>query len=216
MQEAGDSSEEVRTLWRRTAVYRFERLINAIDADLAEHGRRTGRLAGDIAEVMNLDTESIADLDQAAFLHDIGKLFIPRTILDKPGPLDTNEWAELRHHPRMGYQLVAGEVSDKVARIVLTHHERFDGTGYPQGLTGRQVPIEAQILQVADAFDAITSDRPYQPALPVAYALNEMRRCSGSQFDPDVVDAVIGLAGQAKWILARFGQFEKSLQEVAV
>ena len=197
-------------------MYRFERLVNAIDPELAEHGRRTGRLACDIAERMHLDSEDIADLDQAAFLHDIGKLFIPRTILDKPGPLDANEWAELRHHPRMGYQLVTGEVSEKVARIVLTHHERFDGTGYPQGLSGTQVPIEARILQVADAFDAITSDRPYQPALPVAYALNEMRRCSGSQFDPDVVDAIMALAGRAKWVLARFGQFEERLAEVAV
>jgi len=165
---------------------------------------------------MNLDSESISDLDQAAFLHDIGKLFIPRTILDKPGPLDANEWAELRHHPRMGYQLVTGEVSERVALIVLMHHERFDGGGYPQGLPGAQVPLEARILQVADAFDAITSDRPYQPALPVAYALNEMRRCAGSQFDPDVVDAIISLAGRAKWVMARFGQFDESRQEIAV
>lgn len=187
-------------------MHRFERLINATDPELAAHGERTGRLARDIAEVMRLPADRIERLELASLLHDIGKIFIPRSILDKPGPLDAAEWQELRRHPMTGYQLVRGSVPEEVARIVLTHHERYDGTGYPHAIPGPKIPVEARILQVADAFDAITSDRPYQPALPVAYALNEMVRCAGSQFDPAPVEAITALAGGPAWLNARFGE----------
>ena len=168
-------------------MHRFQRLVNATDPTLAAHGERTGRLASDIARTMRLKGDQISYLQTAAELHDIGKIFISSDILNKPGALDAAEWQELRRHPMMGYQLIRGSVPEPVARIVLTHHERFDGTGYPHGLPGPTIPIEARILQVADAFDAITSKRPYQPALPVEYALNEMVRCSGAQFDPSVL-----------------------------
>ncbi|MDJ0665096.1 MAG: HD domain-containing protein [Acidimicrobiia bacterium] len=180
-------------------MHHIERLLRATDPELVAHGERTGRLSADIAGIMGLSTEQLALLLQAGLFHDAGKIFISREILDKPGPLDKAEWEELRHHPMMGYQLVRDSVPDLVARIVLTHHERFDGTGYPNALPSSKVPIEARILQVADAFDAITSNRPYQPALPVAYALNELVRCSGTQFDPAVVEATLALAGHLGW-----------------
>lgn len=173
---------------------RFHRLLAVNDLELAAHCKRTGRLAADIADYMGLRSEQIELLEIAAQLHDIGKVFISRDILDKPGPLNQEEWVELRRHPRLGYDLVDGNVPDIVASVVLTHHERFDGTGYPDGLSGSRISLEARILQAADAVDAITSDRPYQPALPLEYALNELERYSGSQFDPAVVDAVMKLA----------------------
>ncbi len=181
-------------------MHHIERLLRASDPELVAHGERTGRLAADIAHTMGLSRERIRLFAQAGVLHDSGKIFIARDILDKPGPLDDAEWDELRRHPMMGYQLVCGAVPDLVAEIVLTHHEWFDGTGYPHELTGSEVPLEARILQVADAFDAITSDRPYQPALPVTYALNELVRCSGTQFDPSVVEATVSLAGRLSWV----------------
>ncbi len=181
------------TLWKEH-VTRFHRLLVANDPVLADHCKRAGKLATDIAGHMKLGAERIALLEMASQLHDIGKVFISRDILDKPGPLTKAEWAELRRHPRLGYELVEGHVPAIVADVVLTHHERFDGTGYPYGIPGPRIPLEARVLQAADAIDAITSDRPYQPALPLEYALNELERFSGSQFDPTVVDAVMTLA----------------------
>ena len=180
-------------------MHHIERLLRASDPELVAHGERTGRLASGIARTMGLTIEQTHLIEQAGLLHDAGKIFISREILDKPGPLDEAEWEELRHHPMMGYQLVRDIVPDRVAQIVLTHHEWFDGTGYPHAIRGSKVPIEARVLQVADAFDAITSNRPYQPALPVGYALNELIRCSGTQFDPAVVEATLSLAGQLQW-----------------
>ncbi len=195
---------------------RFQRLLHATDPELAAHGKRAGLLARDIALAMGMDEARLSQLEIAAEIHDVGKVFISRDILDKPGPLDAAEWSELRKHPMMGYQLVRGTVPEAVARIVLTHHERYDGTGYPFAVPGRKIPLEARILQVADAFDAITSERPYQPALPVEYAMNELVRCSGAQFDPSVVEATVGLAGRAKWVRQRFGVEERFVDEVAV
>jgi HD-GYP domain-containing protein (c-di-GMP phosphodiesterase class II) len=181
-------------------VHHIERLLRASDPEMAAHGERTGRLASDIARTMGLPHEQTRLLEQAGLLHDAGKFFISREILDKPGPLDEAEWEELRRHPMMGYRLVRDAVPDLVAEIVLAHHEWFDGTGYPNALPGSKVHIAARIIQVADAFDAITSNRPYQPALPIAYALNELARCSGTQFDPAVVEATLSLADRLGWV----------------
>jgi HD-GYP domain-containing protein (c-di-GMP phosphodiesterase class II) len=186
------------TLWKE-CVNRIERLLPAIDPELAAHCERAGALAADIAVFMGLDTARVKYLEIAARLHDIGKVFTPRAILDKPGPLDDAEWDELKRHPLMGYQLVRHLAPGLVAEIVFTHHERFDGTGYPRGVNGSAIPLEARILQAADAIDAITTERPYQPALPVQYALNELVRWSSSQFDPVVVEAVLELDQLDHW-----------------
>ncbi|MCP4968772.1 MAG: HD domain-containing protein [bacterium] len=195
---------------------RLIRLLDATDTELAAHGRRASRLAGDIAATMSLDANLIGRLRVAAQLHDIGKLFIPDDILNEPGPLTDAQWVELRHHPRMGYELVRDRVPSEVARIVLTHHERVDGTGYPNAIAAAAIPLEARILQVADAVDAITSDRPYQRALSFDYAIDEMIRCSGTQFDPSVVEAIVSLSSNQAWVDSRFSEASPLLSEVAV
>jgi HD-GYP domain-containing protein (c-di-GMP phosphodiesterase class II) len=165
---------------------------------------------------MGLPTQQVDRIQAAAELHDVGKLFVPRDILDHPGPLTKEQWTELRHHPRVGYDLVRDRVPEEVALVVLTHHERFDGTGYPNAVAGKHIPFEARILQVADAVDAITSVRPYQPAYPVQYAINEMIRCSGTQFDPSVVEAIVELAGSMQWRALRFRDDAELDAELAV
>lgn len=165
---------------------------------------------------MALPPEHVERIQVSAELHDIGKLFIARSILDQPGPLTDEQWVELRHHPRMGYELVRDRVPAEVSEVVLSHHERFDGTGYPNAVPGAALPLEARILQVADAFDAITSVRPYQPALPFDYALSEMIRCSGTQFDPSVVEAIAALARRPEWRTTRFPALYEFAEEVAV
>jgi HD-GYP domain-containing protein (c-di-GMP phosphodiesterase class II) len=115
----------------------------------------------------------------------------------------------------MGYELVRDRVPEEVALIVLTHHERFDGTGYPNAMPGPSIPLEARILHVADAMDAITSVRPYQPAYPLHYAIDEMIRCAGTQFDPSVVEAVVALAEDRQWRTKRFAKLA-SVGELAV
>ena len=172
----------------------------ATDPELAAHCGRSGKIAIDIGTHMGLSEERLEVLAFGTRLHDIGKIFIDREILDKPGPLDTSEWDELRKHPFMGFELVQGHVPELVAEMVLTHHERFDGTGYPRGLGGHEIQLESRILQVADAIDAITSDRPYQPALPLAYAISELVKYTETQFDPGVVTAVLALIDEGDWL----------------
>lgn len=169
------------------------RLLEATDPELAQHGDRTARLARAVARQMGLRAAETERVEAGSRLHDIGKLFVSRRILDKPDAPTPEEWHELRRHPQLGFDLIKDRVAESVARIVLTHHEWSDGTGYPSRLSGIDIPIEARVLQVADAFDAITSERPYQPALPISYAVSELRRCSGTQFDPRAVRAMISL-----------------------
>jgi len=165
---------------------------------------------------MGLDDECRQRIDLAARLHDVGKLFVPRAILNQAGPLSEEHWVELRHHPRMGYELVRDRVPPEVATIVLTHHERLDGGGYPDALPGSSIPIEARVLQVADAFDAITSTRPYQPALPVNYAVGEVLRCAGTQFDPDAAAAIVALAAIPEWCSTHVGTAAALAGDIAV
>jgi len=177
-------------------VGRLSKILDSADPGLAGHSRRTAQIAIDIAEEMALDEADHEILSTAALLHDIGKLFVSRTILEKPGSLTPLEWIELKHHPRIGYEMIRDWVDPAVASIVLTHHERLDGAGYPRGLQGVEIPMLARILQVADAFDAITSHRCHQPAMPVPFALSELDRCAGTQFDPTAVSAVATLVSR--------------------
>ena len=128
---------------------------------------------------------------QAAELHDVGKLGIPDAILDKPGPLDDDEWRLMRQHTVIGERILnADPVMQPVARLVRSSHERWDGDGYPDGLAGAAIPLGARIIAACDALDAMTSDRCYQGARPMAEALSELRRCAGTQFDSDVIAAL--------------------------
>lgn len=129
-------------------------------------------------------------LVSAAALHDIGKAAIPDGILSKPGPLDASELAFIRRHTLIGERIVgAAAALTQPSKLVRWSHEQFDGSGYPDGLTGEEIPLGARIIAVADAFDAMVSGRPYRPAVAVEAALAELRRCAGTQFDPQVVVA---------------------------
>jgi HD-GYP domain-containing protein (c-di-GMP phosphodiesterase class II) len=129
-------------------------------------------------------------------LHDVGKLAVSEEILRKRGPLDPDELIEIRKHPVTGAKMLGGIRSLRVGvECVLHHHERWDGDGYPYGLAGATIPLEARIVSVADAFDAMISDRPYRSAMPREAALAEVDRCAGSQFDPKVANALLTLVG---------------------
>ena len=169
------------------------RVLAGTDPELAAHGRRTAQLAHKLGVELRMTRAELDRIEASAQLHDIGKLFVSREILDKPGPPTESEWVELRRHPRIGFELVRRHVASEVARVVLTHHERFDGTGYPAKLATSEIPFEARVLQVADAFDAMTSVRPYQPAMSVEYAIDELTRYAGTQFDPRAVAGMVRL-----------------------
>jgi HD-GYP domain-containing protein (c-di-GMP phosphodiesterase class II) len=156
------------------------------------HGARVAALAEPVARKLGWDAERIASLRFGAPLHDIGKVTIRRDVLRKPGPLTVEELAEIRKHPIDGAALVLPLRSARAALpYVLFHHEHWDGGGYPSGLRGRRIPLEARLLAVADAFDAMTSQRPYRPALPIDRALAELGICAGTQFDPMVAEAFL-------------------------
>jgi HD-GYP domain-containing protein (c-di-GMP phosphodiesterase class II) len=159
--------------------------------DLHYHVYGVGQLVRDLGRDFGLDADQLDELLRAAELHDVGKLGIPDAILDKPGPLDDAEWRLMRQHSAIGERILnADPVMQPVARLVRASHERWDGTGYPDGLVGTAIPLGARIIAVCDALDAMTSDRSYQSARVLPAALAELRRCAGTQFDPEVVSAL--------------------------
>jgi two-component system cell cycle response regulator len=158
--------------------------------DLGDHLADVAALAVATARRLALGEDEIGLVRHAAELHDVGKVAIPDAILSKPGPLDEGEWDFVRRHTVIGERIIAAAPAlAAVARVVRSSHERWDGGGYPDGLRGEDIPLCARIVAVADAFDAMTSKRPYSPGVEPAAALHELRRCSGSQFDPVVVQA---------------------------
>jgi HD-GYP domain-containing protein (c-di-GMP phosphodiesterase class II) len=153
------------------------------------HGARVSALAAPLAERLGWDAERMASLRFAAPLHDIGKVAVRPHVLAKPGALTVAELDEMRKHPRAGAWLVLRSQGHFDALpFVLFHHERWDGLGYPMGIRGHSIPLEARVLAVADAFDAMTSPRPYRDALRAEHALAEVEACAGSQFDPEVAE----------------------------
>jgi putative nucleotidyltransferase with HDIG domain len=158
------------------------------DNETAGHSHRVTRYCLELAKRMGVSGEQLKHIERGAYLHDIGKIGTPDAILLKPGKLDSEERHIMQQHARVGYELVSQiEFLQEAAKIVYTHQERYDGKGYPQGLAGNDIPLGARIFAVADTLDAMTSDRPYRKALPLSAAMEEIRRESGSQFDPDVV-----------------------------
>ena len=167
-------------------------LLERHERDGRGHARRVARLTMVLADALGACTNGQRlVLEHGALLHDIGKLRIPSAILLKSAPLDTEEWQVMRRHPQLGYDLLVTlpEFADG-AGIVLSHHEAFDGGGYPHGLKGAEIPIGARILAVADSYDSMTHPHIQRPAMPSALAVSEIARCRGSQFDPDIVDAL--------------------------
>jgi diguanylate cyclase (GGDEF)-like protein len=168
--------------------------------DLAERHAAVARLAEAVGARMELPAEESVQLRQAAELHDVGKLGIPEQILHKPGPLEPEEWGFVRRHTLVGERIIgAAPALAAAAKLVRSTHERLDGTGYPDGLAGDQIPLGARIIAVCDAFTAMTSPRPYAPQRTVPEAITELRRNAGTQFDPAVVEALSELVVELLW-----------------
>jgi two-component system, cell cycle response regulator len=152
--------------------------------------RDIGELALAVGRELQMGPEGLDEVARAAELHDVGKVAVPDAILDKPGALDPVEWSFMRRHPLIGERiLLAAPALRPVARPVRSSHERFDGSGYPDGLRGDEIPLGARVVAVCDAFDAMTTERPYRDPVTEADAVAELRRCAGTQFDPVVVEA---------------------------
>ena len=166
--------------------------------DLHARGRGVAELALATGRELGMEPEELDEVARAAELHDLGKIAVPDTILDKPGPLSEAEWEFMRRHTIVGERiLLAAPALRPVARLVRSSHERWDGSGYPDALAGEQIPLGARVVAVCDAFDAMTSDRPYRPAMSESEALAELRACAGTQFDSQVVEAFSGVLARA-------------------
>lgn len=174
-------------------IYRLARAIEVRDHETGDHVERVARVAGIVATTMGYDAAFVRTLWLAAPLHDVGKIGISDAILNKPGKLDGAELARMQQHPMIGADILADGDSDMLRmaeQIARCHHEKWDGTGYPQGLAGEQIPIAARITAVADVLDALCSPRSYKPAWPAAKAREEILRGAGTHFDPACVAAL--------------------------
>ncbi len=172
--------------------------IDAKDPYTSGHSQRVSLISRRIAEEMGFESEKVEQINLCGLLHDIGKIGVPEAVLRKPGRLNEQEYAEIRRHPSVGARILGGiRQLDGVIPALLTHHERPDGNGYPQGLSGEEVPVEGFIIGLADSFDAMTSDRTYRDALPLESVIEEIRRHAGKQFDERVVDVFLSMDLQA-------------------
>jgi putative nucleotidyltransferase with HDIG domain len=172
------------------------RAIEARDPYTRGHSSRVTDLAEAVARALGWSEERIASLRVGGPLHDIGKLAVSDEVLCKEGRLDDDELAQIREHPKIGAKLLLRVTTLREAiPYVLYHHERWDGTGYPSGKRGEEIPVEARVLAIADAFDAMTSDRPYRNALSREEALAEVERCAGTQFDPKIARVFLEVFG---------------------
>jgi len=159
------------------------------DRETEGHSRRVTQLTVRLAQVLGISDNDIMHIRRSALLHDMGKIGIPDSILHKPDKLTDEEWKIMRTHPQLAYDMLFPiEYLRPALEIPLTHHEKWDGTGYPHGLTGEEIPIVARLFSVVDVWDALTSDRPYRPAWSQEDALTYIREQSGKHFDPRVVD----------------------------
>jgi putative two-component system response regulator len=180
---------------QRETIYRLSRAAEFRDEDTGRHIESMSHYCYLLAQGLGLDRTWCELLYLASPLHDVGKVGIPDRILQKPGPLDADERAVIQSHAELGYRMLTGsggEMLELAARVAWTHHEHFDGGGYPRGLAGDEIPIEGRIAAVADVFDALTSDRVYRPAYSTEDAVETMRSLRGTQFDPVILDTFLG------------------------
>jgi HD-GYP domain-containing protein (c-di-GMP phosphodiesterase class II) len=186
-----DHAFELSGAYRGTAIL-LGQVVESDDEYTGAHSRGVVELATAVADKLGLDSRARLRVEFGALLHDIWKIRVPKEILNKPGPLDDDEWAVMRRHTIDGEQMLqqVGGLLAEVGRVVRSSHEHFDGGGYPDGLAGAAIPIEARIVCCCDAFSAMTTDRPYREAMPFETALLELRACAGTQFDPAVAEAL--------------------------
>ena len=189
--ELSRAVEELKRSGEET-VRRLAAAVEARDHETAEHIERVGDFSALVAEYLGLEPGHCELIRRSSTLHDVGKIGVPDEILLKPGPLTPGEILAMQRHAKIGYDILSGsdlDLLDLAATIAWTHHERVDGTGYPRGLAGSEIPLEGRIVAVVDVYDALTSDRPYRPGLTHADALALMREGSGTHFDAIVLDA---------------------------
>jgi putative two-component system response regulator len=180
-------------------IYRLARAAEYRDEDTGAHINRMSQYSAAIAREMGLGDREVENILYAAPMHDVGKIGIPDRILLKTGSLNEDEWEVMKKHPIIGAEILRGsdaEFIQMAETIALTHHEKWDGSGYPQGLRGSEIPLAGRIAALADIFDALTSTRPYRKALPVEEALEIIKQGRGSHFDPDVVDAFLAITDE--------------------
>lgn len=187
---------------RPSAISVLLNMLEQRDRRAAEHAFRVAELASMLGIRSGMMPVQVARLRLAALLHDVGKLSVPDEVLDKPGPLTTEEWQRVRNHPEYAFQMIASSVHPDVAETVLKHCERIDGKGYPNGDSGEEIPLPSRILLVADAYDAMLSPRPYRLPLTIPEALENVQSGAGTQFDPDIVEALVAVATEHGWAAA--------------
>jgi putative nucleotidyltransferase with HDIG domain len=188
---------ELNNAYRGTALVLGD-VIEADDGYTGEHCKSVVALALEVGEELGLDAERRRDLEFGALLHDVGKVAIPKEIINKPGKLSPSEWTIIKTHTVEGQKMldrVGGFMKD-VGRIVRSHHEKWDGTGYPDGLAGQTIPLEARIIACCDSWNAMRTDRAYRAALPHSVAVSELRANTGSQFDPRVVEVLLAVVAE--------------------
>jgi HD-GYP domain-containing protein (c-di-GMP phosphodiesterase class II) len=193
-----DHELELRDAYRGTA-FLLGDVVEADDGYTGEHSRDVVELTLSVAEELGLSERERRDAEFAALLHDVGKLRIPKEIINKPGKLTPEEWAIIKQHTIEGERLLhrVGGLLGEIGKIVRSCHERHDGSGYPDGLAGEEIPLVARIVACCDAWNAMTTDRSYRKAMPTPVALAELRQGSGTQFDPAVVDALVSVVERA-------------------
>ena len=204
--ELSRKNREVEELFDRlkssyqTTLETLATALDTRDTETLGHSLRVASYTVAVARRMGVVEPELTDIYRGALLHDVGKIGIPDAILRKPGKLTPEEWVDMRKHPEIGYRILQGINFLEAAReIVLSHQETYDGTGYPRGLRGKEIPLGARVFAVVDTLDAMTSDRPYRKALPYEAARTEILKCSGTQFDPDVVKVFLEIPDQ-EWI----------------
>ena len=192
-----DSELELRDAYRGT-VFLLGDVVEADDAYTGEHSRDVVELTLGVADALELSTRDRRDAEFVALLHDVGKVRIPNEIINKPGKLTPEERAIIETHTIEGERMLhrVGGLLGEIGRLVRSCHERWDGTGYPDGLAGEAIPLVARIVCCSDAFNAMTTDRSYRKAMPLEEALAELRRCAGTHFDPRVVEALVAHVGR--------------------
>jgi putative two-component system response regulator len=169
--------------------------VEVRDQCTGEHLQRVTALAQKCLEEAEPSLAMSPDVRYGFMLHDVGKIGVPDAILNKPGPLDRTEWSVMQRHPQIGVDIVGPVgLSDRATQIILCHHERWNGSGYPNGLSKDEIPLTARAFAVADAYDAMTSDRPYRNAMSRGDALQIIKASAGRTFDPDMVDVLVGVA----------------------
>jgi len=195
-----DRTGELRTALRdiqntyQTTLLALVRALDAREHETSDHSQRVVKYTEAIAERLGLRGPELEEIGRGALLHDIGKIGVSDAVLLKPAKLTPEEWKEMRKHPDIGYDMIRSiEFLNTPAAIVLSHQERFDGRGYPRGLRGEEIHIGARIFAVADTLDAMTSDRPYRRGTTFENSVDEIQRCAGSQFDPEVVRAFMDI-----------------------